>query len=129
MKVYISASSFYKAHGLADILKKRFKSKITVVSSWHCPDKDSNPEQRLTEDEKPQRAVDNMADLEKAGILILMEDFDSVPGGKHFELGAAWAKGIRTITLGRREHGYTRLPDITNAANLQELIGILKNLV
>lgn len=126
MKVYISASNVYKAAGLATYLKRRFKNKITIVSNWHDLKTASNPETRLSDEEKVVRAETNLVDLAEADTLILMDDFDNVPGGKHFELGYAHAKDYRCIVLGRREHGYCRLPKIENATGLQDLVSILK---
>jgi nucleoside 2-deoxyribosyltransferase len=127
MKVYISSSNFYKAHGLEMILRKRIKG-IQFTSAWHIPKADSNPETRLKEEQKPERAENNLADIEDCDVLVMMDDFDNVPGGKHFELGAAFILKKRCIVLGRREHGYTRHEDVTNATGLQELIGILRHL-
>lgn len=129
MNVYIAASSPYKAFGLATILQKKVKG-IRVVSTWHdLLKKEANPEVKLRlDEEKSDRADDNLADLQTANVLVLMDDYDSVPGGKHFELGYAFAKDTKTVVLGRREHLYTRHESVVNATTLQELIGILKQL-
>jgi nucleoside 2-deoxyribosyltransferase len=128
MNVYISASSLYKAHGLAEILKKKVRG-VTIVSKWHDPTTNESPESKLTDEEYVDRVLRNIKQIDQAQVVVLMDDFDQVPGGKHFELGYAFGKRIKCVTLGRREHAYTRHPDISNTKNLQELIGTLKLMV
>lgn len=128
MNVYIASSSMYKAHGLAEILRKKVRG-LKIVSRWHEATDESIPEKRATDEEYVDRVLRNTADIEGTDALIVMEDFDNVPGGKHFELGMAFGLKKKCITLGRREHSYTRHPDISNTKNLQELIGTLKLMV
>lgn len=128
MKVYIAASNYYKALGFATLLKKKLRAKIEFVSTWHNPEYNTSPELRLTDLEKVDRAETNLGDLRLADVLIMMDDYDNVPGGKHFELGYAFALDKRVIVLGRREHGYTRHSDVLNATTFEELVGILKGL-
>lgn len=127
MNLYISASNYYKANGLVAMLAKHFKGKrkLEIVSQWH---QSAFPEGRLLDTEKPIRAENNLADLALADVIIMMDDYENVPGGKHFELGAAFMLKKKCIVLGRREHLYTRHRLVTNAVNLEELVGSLKEI-
>lgn len=127
MKVYISASNFYKAVGLATLLSRflKGKKKLEFVSLWHDTAYNSFPEKRLTDLEKEERAESNLIHLESADVVIMMDDYENVPGGKHFELGCALTLKKKCIVLGRREHLYTRHRLVTNATSLEELVGAL----
>ena len=101
MKIYI-ASRFKNKPIIPAVVERLKEWGHDVVSRWHT-----------VEDEPwtvEEAVFFDLEDLNNADALLLYtEDCQAVPGGMHFELGYAYAKGKPCYLLGPSVHIFCRL--------------------
>lgn len=123
MKIYIACSDFLKAFGLAQVIESRTTHK--VVSRW-IQGAMHQPTRRYSDSEKSTRVDVNMADIDSADMVILITDYDPVPGGKWIDFGYAMKAGKKLVILGgRHENSYTYHTSIIHAESVEALIAVL----
>jgi hypothetical protein len=97
-----------------------------VTSRWlSVAARDSHPV--LTEDEWRELAVIDQEDVLAADTLVCFAETpgEGGNGGRHVELGMALALGKQVIVVGRREHIFHRLPEVTVVESWPEALRLL----
>ncbi len=76
-------------------------------------------------------AHQDIEDIDRAHVLVLFTEDPEKPfvrGGRHFEAGYAYGRGIQTFTIGYRENVFHYLPKITNIPDWETCKEILLTL-
>lgn len=98
-KVFITASNRWSALYFAQLLNAH---KHEITSDWH-----NQPMTRtrdLPSETKTLIADDSAAQIQASDALLIISDFDNVPGGKHVDTGIAIGNGIKVILVGQYEN-------------------------
>jgi nucleoside 2-deoxyribosyltransferase len=124
--IYVSASSREKALGVMAFLKNqpKLKRKIEFNTPWV-----NEPNLPQGEAAIKARVQANLAAIRASDLVIVVSDYDKVPGGKFVEVGFAAALGRPVLVLGRMENMYVAALAHSASYNLEVLAGQLKELI
>ncbi len=73
----------------------------------------------------------DIEDIDRADVLVLFTENPEIPfvrGGRHFESGYAYAKGIQTLTCGPKENVFHHLQKIANFDNWETIKEVLQTI-
>lgn len=124
MKIYVSGSKIEFAKQIANLL---FREGFDIVSNWHNS-KSFKRSSEMNLDEKKNVSKTNLPLIDSCDVLVLIDDYEKVPGGKFFEAGYAFAKGKKVIIHGNPENMMMYNEDILQAIDWIELKPILKEM-
>jgi len=129
VKIYLAAS-YGRKKQVARLAKELKIRGFTLVSTWYTEGYPPTVQlQDVSHEELRQIALRDVQELEQAEVLVVISDAPAyVRGGKHFETGFAYRKGIPVVVLGEREHSFHYLPDVRVVSNMRELFRILREL-
>jgi hypothetical protein len=124
VRVYLSAR-FGRAEEVFQRGQELIQLGYDVTSRWYHADAD---ESKLTPADWARIAADDLADIERADVLVaftepLRNDAEQLyangawlnaqtRGGRHVETGWALAKGLRVVVIGPRENAFHHLPQV-----------------
>jgi nucleoside 2-deoxyribosyltransferase len=75
----------------------------------------------FTQAEHARQARVDLADIEAADALVLVNEPGSERGGRHFETGYAFALGKRIYVIGQRTNVFHHLGDVLRVRSVEEL--------
>lgn len=97
MKVFITASSKWTGLFWKEYLERHGHM---IVSTWH-----DRPFFKLSiDDDKTKIADFSFEQIKDSDIVLLIDDPDTVPGGKFVDAGFALGLGKKVVLVGRREN-------------------------
>jgi hypothetical protein len=99
---------------------------IEVTSRWLAT-QPRRGKSAYSDDQWRELALVDQEDVLAADVLVCFaeEVGEGGNGGRHVELGMALALGREVIVVGRREHIFHRLPEVTVVESWQEALGLL----
>jgi nucleoside 2-deoxyribosyltransferase len=127
MKIYLAAryDRRNEMEEYAFELESRLKQK--VVSTWHCLLVEPNIELEKHSNKMKQAAERDLEDLNKADCLILFSDergSKNNGGGKDFEAGYAYGKGLEIISIGPYENVFHFLEDVERYETFEHYVSV-----
>lgn len=115
MKAYIASHECFLAHNTAELIAS---NGVEITSRWHS--KDFLPTSNHTEDECIAIAVEDVEDISRADILVLIAGPDRYSGGKFVEAGIAFGQNKPVIVIGRRENMLLWHPAVMQFNNIDD---------
>lgn len=132
MEIYV-ATDFGRAADAEAVASACREAGHFVVSRWHghasgaevaAARRVGGPSDRAA---ATAAAIRNVADLERAEVLIVLTSGELARGGRHFETGYAYRAGIPVVLIGPVEHAFHRLPGVL-VATRDSLLAVLDGL-
>lgn len=125
-RIYI-AGRFSRRHEFKRLAEALTANGHAVTSRWlysedHHADLGENPRGAAL------AAVEDLEDVRGATVCIAFTEEPGARqgrGGRHVEVGAALALGIRLIVVGSPEHIFHVMPDATHVATAEEALAVL----
>lgn len=97
---------------------------LGVTSKWLY----STLDDQLADAAAKQCARDDLADIDEAHLLVAFTDGEPVRGGYQFETGYAYARGMKIIVVGPREHVFHWLTRVTVVPDWSRCLQLLVDL-
>jgi hypothetical protein len=132
MKIYLSAA-FSRQAEMRRIAEKLGQNGHTIISAWL-----GQPPEDLFDDENKEmfleRALADLRDIDRSDVLVRFTDDLSEPtipsymamGGRMFETGYAYKKGLSIVVVGGKQNIFDMLPTIFHVESVGELINFLE---
>lgn len=127
MKVYISGAFGHRAEirGFAQRLENKAHE---VTSHWLTEPDMRLDDPAIMEWEERQRCNEDVLDVRRSDVLLLVGYWDSTAGGYHTEMGMAVALEMPIIVLGEPRNFFYRWPYVRLATGIDDALNILGDL-
>lgn len=127
MKIYLAAR--YGAKKEVEALAQRLKKAgQQIVSTWHNPEKEAAPYNKITPRKMQKEALTDLFDLAQADTIVACEIFgdNGSRGARHAEFGFGMAMEYTLIVYGDRWQCFHYLPEVFVVKTEKALINLLK---